>query len=169
MASSSVLYTEDSSSRTSENPQLVGGSATETTPMVADIQTAIVEEFDEVGKLTWVSVAFMLGVAGTNLMWGKAYSKITFDAKYVYIFTTLIFEVGSAICGGAPNMNALIVGRAIYGLGGIGMYIGVMTVMSENSSKTERPVYLGLIGILWDIGTVVGPFIGGAFADNSAT
>ncbi|TGO92491.1 hypothetical protein BPOR_0002g00380 [Botrytis porri] len=77
-------------------------------------------------------------------MWRKAYG--TFDAKYVYIFTTLIFEVGSAICGGAPNMNALIVGRAICGLGGIGMYIGVMTVMSENTSKTERPVYLGLIG-----------------------
>ncbi|KAF7941319.1 hypothetical protein EAE99_000956 [Botrytis elliptica] len=135
--------------------------------IVADIQTAIVEEFDEVGKLTWVSVAFMLGAAGTNLMWGKTYG--TFDAKYVYIFTTLIFEVGSAICGGVPNMNALIVGRAICGLGGIGMYIGVMTVMSENTSKTERPVYLGLIGILWGIGTVVGPFIGGAFADSSAT
>ncbi|KAJ8064625.1 hypothetical protein OCU04_006952 [Sclerotinia nivalis] len=135
--------------------------------IVADIQTAIVEEFDEVGKLTWVSVAFMLGAAGTNLMWGKAYS--TFDAKYVYIFTTLIFEVGSAICGGAPGMDALIVGRAICGLGGIGMYIGVMTVMSENTSKTERPIYLGLIGILWGIGTVVGPFIGGAFADSSAT
>ncbi|TGO70127.1 hypothetical protein BOTNAR_0003g00200 [Botryotinia narcissicola] len=131
--------------------------------IVADIQTAIVEEFDEVGKLTWVSVAFMLGAAGTNLMCG------TFDAKYVYIFTTLIFEVGSAICGGAPNVNALIVGRAICGLGGIGMYIGVMTVMSENTSKTERPVYLGLIGILWGIGTVIGPFIGGAFADSSAT
>ncbi|KAM0144224.1 hypothetical protein ACHAO1_000507 [Botrytis cinerea] len=219
MTPSPVLLDEDSSTRTSESPQLVGGSATEAgkvpekeissanaiveknrdtvaesstrtinglswilvvacissstflfaidNTIVADIQTAIVEEFDEVGKLTWVSVAFMLGAAGTNLMWGKAYG--TFDAKYVYIFTTLIFEVGSAICGGAPNMNALIVGRAICGLGGIGMYIGVMTVMSENTSKTERPIYLGLIGILWGIGTVVGPFIGGAFADSSAT
>ncbi|KAM0181146.1 hypothetical protein ACHAPF_001891 [Botrytis cinerea] len=219
MTPSPVLLDEDSSTRTSESPQLVGGSATEAgkvpekeissanaivernrdtvaesstrtinglswilvvacissstflfaidNTIVADIQTAIVEEFDEVGKLTWVSVAFMLGAAGTNLMWGKAYG--TFDAKYVYIFTTLIFEVGSAICGGAPNMNALIVGRAICGLGGIGMYIGVMTVMSENTSKTERPIYLGLIGILWGIGTVVGPFIGGAFVDSSAT
>ncbi|CCD51590.1 similar to MFS multidrug transporter [Botrytis cinerea T4] len=219
MTPSPVLLDEDSSTRTSESPQLVGGSATEAgkvpekeissanaivernrdtvaesstrtinglswilvvacissstflfaidNTIVADIQTAIVEEFDEVGKLTWVSVAFMLGAAGTNLMWEKAYG--TFDAKYVYIFTTLIFEVGSAICGGAPNMNALIVGRAICGLGGIGMYIGVMTVMSENTSKTERPIYLGLIGILWGIGTVVGPFIGGAFVDSSAT
>ncbi|TEY39868.1 hypothetical protein BOTCAL_0449g00050 [Botryotinia calthae] len=221
MKSSPVLSVENSSARTSENPQLVGYSVSEVekvlkrdissanantgvernrdtaaesstrtinglswilvvacissstflfaidNTIVADIQTAIFEEFDEVGKLTWVSVAFMLGAAGTNLMWGKAYG--TFDAKHVYIFTTLIFEVGSAICGGAPNMNALIVGRAICGLGGIGMYIGVMTVISENTSKTERPVYLGLIGILWGIGTVVGPFIGGAFADSSAT
>jgi len=120
--------------------------------IVADIQTAIIEEFNEVGKLTWVSVAFMLGAAGTNLMWGKIYG--TFNTKYVYIFTTLIFEVGSAICGAAPNMDALIIGRAICGLGGIGMYIGVMTVMSENTSKTERPIYLGLIGIVWGTGTV---------------
>jgi len=37
--------------------------------IVADIQAAIVEEFNEFEKLTWVSVAFMLGAAGTNLMW----------------------------------------------------------------------------------------------------
>ncbi|TGO61697.1 hypothetical protein BCON_0025g00240 [Botryotinia convoluta] len=199
MTFSPVLSAEDISVRKSENPQLVGGSATEAEKVpereissananvtverdrdaVAEsstrtinglswiLVTAIVEEFDEVGKLTWVSVAFMLGATGTNLILGKAYG--TFDAKYVYIFTTLIFEVGFAVCGGAPNMNALIVGRAICGLGGIGMYIGVMTVMSENTSKAERPVYLGLIGIFRGIGIVVGPFIGGAFADSSAT
>ncbi|TGO19675.1 hypothetical protein BTUL_0003g01310 [Botrytis tulipae] len=185
MAFSSVLSAEDSSARRSENPQLIGDSATEAekilvvacissstflfaidNTIVADIQTAIVEEFDEVGKLTWVSVAFMLGAAGTNLMWqGKGIWYIRREVC-LYSFTTLIFEVGSAICGGAPNMNALIVGRDICGLGGIVMYIGVMTVMSENTSKTERPVYLGLIGVN-TLG--VGPFIGGAFADSSAT
>jgi len=44
-------------------------------------------------------------------------------------------------------MDALIVGRAICGLGGIGMYIGVMTIISVNTSKAERPIYLGLIGV----------------------
>lgn len=33
-------------------------------------------------------------------------------------------EAGSALCGAAPNMNALIIGRVIAGMGGAGVYIG---------------------------------------------
>ena len=47
-----------------------------------------------------------------------------FDAKILYILTVFLFELGSAVCGAAPSMNGLIVGRAICGVGGVGMYIG---------------------------------------------
>jgi MFS family permease len=46
------------------------------------------------------------------------------NIKYVYIASIALFEGGSALCGGAPNMNALIIGRAIAGVGGCGMYLG---------------------------------------------
>ena len=48
------------------------------------------------------------------------------NAKWLYITCIIIFEVGSAVCGAAPSMGALIVGRAICGLGGTGMYTGVL-------------------------------------------
>lgn len=35
-----------------------------------------------------------------------------------------MFEIGSAVCGAAPSMNALIVGRVIAGMGGAGSYLG---------------------------------------------
>lgn len=35
------------------------------------------------------------------------------NVKWLYISHVIIFETGSALAGGAPNMNALIVGRAI--------------------------------------------------------
>ena len=40
------------------------------------------------------------------------------------IGSIVVFEIGSAICGAAPNMNAMIVGRVIAGMGGAGMYMG---------------------------------------------
>lgn len=47
-----------------------------------------------------------------------------FNIKYLIIGGILTFEVGSAICGAAPNMNAMICGRVLAGMGGAEMYIG---------------------------------------------
>ncbi len=92
-----------------------------------------------------------------------------FNRKWVYITCVTLFEIGSAVCGAAPTMTALIVGRAICGLGGSGMYTGVMTLLSLLSTQKERPIYLGLTGLTWGLGIVLGPIIGGAFASSSLT
>ena len=39
--------------------------------IVADVQPVIVKHFNSVGKLIWLSVAFLIGAASTNLIWGK--------------------------------------------------------------------------------------------------
>ena len=96
---------------------------------------------------------------------GQVYSSC--DPKWVYIVSILIFEVGSTLCAAAPNMDALIIGRAICGLGGSGMYIGLMTLLSVLTTTKERATYLGLTGLTWGTGTVVGPIVGGAFAASS--
>lgn len=134
--------------------------------IVADIQHAVVEEFHDIGKLPWLAGAFLMGAAATNLIWGKIFAG--FEAKSMYIACVVLFEAGSALCGGAPSMSALIVGRAIAGVGGAGLYIGVMTLISVTTTIHERPMYVGLTGLVWGIGTVLGPIIGGAFTDSSA-
>ena len=77
------------------------------------------------------------------LPFGRLYA--LFDAKNLYIASVALFLIGSALCGAAPNLNAFIVGRVIAGAGGIGMYLGVMTLLSVNTSPKERPMYLGLM------------------------
>ena len=134
--------------------------------IVADIQPAIVAEFDEIAKLPWLAGAFIMGTAASNLVWGKVFSN--FEAKYAYLLNLVIFEVGSAICGAAPTMNALIVGRAIAGVGGSGLYVGINTLISVTTTMQERPMYVSLNGLVWGVGTVLGPIIGGAFAVSSA-
>jgi len=134
--------------------------------IVADVQPVIVTHFGAVSKLSWLSVSFLMGAAATNLVWGKIYGQ--FNAKWTYIFCVFLFEAGSAVCGAAPSMNALIVGRAICGVGGSGLYVGVMTLLAATTTMHERPMYVGGTGLTWGLGTVLGPIIGGAFTDSSA-
>ncbi|CAD6593992.1 MAG: hypothetical protein ASARMPREDX12_007894 [Alectoria sarmentosa] len=135
--------------------------------IVADIIPDIVEHFGAVQKLPWISVTLLLAAAGTINFWAKVYGQ--FDPKWLYIYCVLGFEIGSAVCGAAPSMNALIIGRAIAGLGGAGMYLGVIMLLSIFTTETERPNYFAMLGGIFGIGTVLGPIVGGAFADSSAT
>lgn len=52
------------------------------------------------------------------LAFGQVISVAT--TKWVFILLICIFELGSLICGVAPNMNVLILGRAVAGVGGGG-------------------------------------------------
>ncbi|KAF1999295.1 MFS general substrate transporter [Amniculicola lignicola CBS 123094] len=135
--------------------------------VVADIQPKIINVFGEVSKLPWASVAFALGAVAVNLFWGKLFGD--FDGKILFVVAFILFEAGSAVCGAAPSMNALIIGRAICGVGGAGIYIGAMNLLSNMTSEQERPGILSLVGLMWGLGTVLGPIVGGAFADSKAT
>jgi len=44
------------------------------------------------------------------------------------------------------------------------MYTGVVTLLSLTTDEKERALYMGIPGITWGAGTVLGPVIGGAFA-----
>lgn len=76
----------------------------------------------------------------------KLYSM--FDAKWLYIASLVLFFATSALCGGAPTMTGEIVGRVLAGVGGIGIYIGVATLISVNTTEQERPAYLSLMWVL---------------------
>ncbi|KAM5503935.1 hypothetical protein McanMca71_003921 [Microsporum canis] len=137
------------------------------TTIVADVQVPIVERFGSVDKLSWLGTGFPLGSVATILPIGAFYN--IFDIKYVYIISLALFEGGSALCGGAPTMNSLIVGRVMAGIGGCGMYLGVLNYIAIFTTLRRRPVYMGLTGIVWGAGAILGPVIGGSFADSPAT
>ncbi|KAK1765886.1 major facilitator superfamily domain-containing protein [Phialemonium atrogriseum] len=134
--------------------------------IVADIQPAIVHDYGNVELLPWIGTGFALGTMAI-LSWGKVYG--IFNIKWVYTFNILIFEVGSALCGAAPNMSALIIGRVIAGVGGSGMYSGTLTYVSVSTTMNERPAYMAGSTAVWGVGTVLGHVVGGAFSISSAT
>src|SRR5690606_1233516 len=77
-----------------------------------------------------------------------------------------IFEIGSLICAVAPSSIALIIGRAIAGVGAAGMSQGVFLMIALLIEVRRRAIFTGLIGSMYGLACVAGPLIGGAFTDN---
>ncbi|KAM0513685.1 hypothetical protein ACHAPE_007511 [Trichoderma viride] len=138
------------------------------TTIAAGIQGAVTQTFGTVDQLAWLGAGFALGSTTVILPGGALFN--SFDQKWSYIAGVLLFEVGSALCGAAPNMNALIVGRVIAGAGGTGIYLGTLNFFSSHLVSPERRgAYISGISIVWGLGTVLGPAIGGAFSISKAT
>ncbi|KAF2846067.1 putative efflux pump antibiotic resistance protein [Plenodomus tracheiphilus IPT5] len=137
------------------------------TTIAADIQAAIIERFGDVSQLTWVGTGFPLGSVCAILPCAAFYA--VYDVKILFLGSILLFEAGSALCGAAPTMNALIVGRVLAGVGGSGVYIGILNYISMCTSDKERGRYMSGIGLVWGLGAILGPVVGGAFSTSGAT
>ncbi|KAL7894308.1 MFS general substrate transporter [Trichoderma sp. TUCIM 5745] len=137
------------------------------TTIAADVQGSVYEALGEIQNLQWVGLGFPMASVAVILLMGRLYS--LFNIKWLMIITTAIFEIGSAICGAAPTSDALIVGRVIAGIGGSGMYLGALSYFSVFTTNKEATLYNAGIGLAWGFGSILGPVIGGAFSDSSAT
>ena len=79
--------------------------------------------------------------------------------KWSFVVSMLIFEVGSLICGVAPTSKALIIGRAIAGVGCAGLSVGGTSIVSYAVPPARRPMMMGIIGMTYAIAAVLGPLV----------
>ncbi|CAM1507662.1 Fc.00g073030.m01.CDS01 [Cosmosporella sp. VM-42] len=124
----------------------------------------ITDDFHGLEKVAWYSSAYFMTFGGFQSTWGKFYKY--FSLKIYFIMAIAFFELGSLICGVAPNPTALIVGRAIAGLGGAGIGSGAFTIIGFIAEPQKRPALIGFTGATYGIAAVLGPLIGGAFSDK---
>lgn len=89
---------------------------------------AITDEFHAANDIGWYGTAYLLTNCAFILVFGKLYTFL--NIKTTFITSVILFEVGSVICGAAPNSIALIIGRAIAGLGTGGVQSGIVSIIS---------------------------------------
>ncbi|KAG6366821.1 hypothetical protein INS49_001002 [Diaporthe citri] len=132
--------------------------------VLATAVPVITDEFDSLKDVGWYSSVYFMTTAITQLLYGRLYTR--YPIKYNYSVAMLFFLVGSALCGAAPNSPALIVGRALAGIGCSGLLVGTFSLVPYIAHPTKQPLFMGLIGGTMGIGYATGPLIGGAFTEH---
>lgn len=124
----------------------------------------ITNTFDSISDIGWYGSAYMLTCAIFNPLFGNIYR--LYPIKWVFVSSVVIFEAGSALCGAAPTSIALIVGRAIAGIGAAGISSGAIMIVINMVPLHKRPVFTSFFGMAFGVSSVVGPIVGGTFADT---
>ena len=116
--------------------------------------------------MAWYGSGYLLPSCALTLIFGKLYT--FFSIKWVYLVALFIFELGSFVCGIAPNSIGLIMGRAVAGIGGAGLFSGSVLIVTQTVPLRRRPIYTGMLGAMFGIASVAGPLMGGALTDHAS-
>ncbi|KAN0140986.1 MFS general substrate transporter [Lactarius tabidus] len=134
--------------------------------IVATALPTIVEELGEGKNYSWVGSAYMLTSCAFAPLYGKLSDLV--GRKPVFFSCLLIFLLGSALCGAAPNLTWLIICRSVQGIGAGGLNQLVLITISDIVSLQDRGKYAGLGSVMWGSASVVGPLLGGALSDHAS-
>lgn len=85
--------------------------------------------------------------------------------RAAYLLSAVIFAAGSLACGFAPSMAAMLAGRIVQGVGG-GFLLALSYAMIRIVfDEALWPRGIALVSGMWGVATLVGPAVGGLFAE----
>lgn len=79
----------------------------------------IKENYNTDGKELWVSIIYLLTSTSFLPLYGRFY--VIFGRRVILFVAIIVFLLGSICCAAVNNLNALLVFRAISGIGGGGL------------------------------------------------
>ncbi|ODN78959.1 hypothetical protein L202_04475 [Cryptococcus amylolentus CBS 6039] len=124
----------------------------------------IVSDFNAFDQVSWIITGYFLTQCGLILLVGQMLTVI--KAKWMLLGAVFFFELGSLICGVAKDMNTLIGGRAVQGIGASGMFVSILTIIAIITRVEQRAAFMSSFGIVFVISSVVGPLLGGVFTER---
>lgn len=124
-------------------------------PTIAyDVNATSVEAF-------WLGTAFLLSSAALQPPFATFAD--AFGRKPIILASLAIFFAGTLVCGLAENFAMLVAGRSVQGAGAGGLLSLTYVLIADFTPVAQRGKAMGLLGLVWTIGTCCGPVLGGAF------
>jgi EmrB/QacA subfamily drug resistance transporter len=133
--------------------------------IVAPAMPRIVAELGGFEHYSWIAVSALIASTITVPIAGKLSD--LYGRKPFYVGGIVIFLVGSVLAGLAPTFETLILARVVQGVGMGTMMPLSQAIIGDIVSPRERGKYQGLIGAVFGLASIVGPFVGGYLTDNA--
>ena len=131
--------------------------------ILATAVPSVVKDLGGFEQFPWLFSIYVLATAVTTPLYAKVADRL--GRKPVMIAGIAAFLVGSLLCGVAWSLTALIVFRAIQGIGAGAIQPMAMTIVSDIYTLEERAVATSYVASVWATAAIVGPTLGGLFAD----
>lgn len=130
--------------------------------IIATAVPSIVDDLGSFSSFPWLFSVYLL----TSAVTVPVYSKLadTIGRRPVLLFGISVFLLGSILAGVAWSMPALIIARAVQGIGAGAILPLSITIVGDIYTIAERARVQGYIASVWAIAAVVGPTLGGIFA-----
>ncbi|BGP36741.1 hypothetical protein JCM10449v2_000643 [Rhodotorula kratochvilovae] len=133
---------------------------------VSTAAPAIGRDLGASSSISWVGSSFLL--ANTSFQIVTSRLSDIFGRKAVLLGSLLLFVLGDLLCGFAQSGIWLYACRGIAGIGGGGINSLSMIIVSDVVNVRDRGKFQGLLGIAISLGSAVGPFAGGLFAQYAS-
>ncbi len=110
-------------------------------------------------ELQWVNNTYLLAYAVFVIGMGRIGDSK--GHKKSFAIGTILFLIGSIICGFSSNFLELIIGRIIQGLGATGIFPIVMIIVMQTFPPKMHAFVVGLLMISTGVNQAIGPSLGG--------
>ena len=141
---------------------LATGLAAVDSTIVATAIPQIVGDLGGFSKFPWLFSIYLLAQAVLVPIYGRLSD--VFGRKPLLLFGIAVFLVGSVLCGFAWSMVALIVFRGVQGVGAGAILPMTTTIVGDLYAPAERGRIQGYVSSVWGVSAIVGPALGGFFA-----